>query len=104
ILSFPGFWKLAFKYGQEGLKEVYRSVFKGALVKELQRLVPGIRADHLIRAEPGIRAQALDLSGSLLDDFKFLEVEGGLHLLNAPSPAATASLSIGRMIASDAVA
>jgi L-2-hydroxyglutarate oxidase len=99
ILSFPGFWKLASRYGREGLKEIYRSIFKGALVKELQRLVPGIQADHLVRGESGIRAQALDLSGSLLDDFKFLEVEGGLHVLNAPSPAATASLSIGRMIA-----
>jgi L-2-hydroxyglutarate oxidase len=103
ILSFPGFWKLALKYGREGLKEVYRSAFKSAFIKELQRLVPAVRNEHLVRGESGIRAQALDLSGSLLDDFKFLEVEGGLHVLNAPSPAATASLSIGRVIAEKVV-
>ncbi|SRR5665213_21196 len=99
IFNFPGFWKLTLKYRQEGLKEIYHSVFKSALVKELQRLVPEIQANHLIQGESGVRAQALDFSGRLLDDFKFLEVERGLHVLNAPSPAATASLSIGRMIA-----
>jgi L-2-hydroxyglutarate oxidase len=98
-LAYPGFWKLAFRYGGEGMKEIYRSVFKGAFVRALQRLVPEIQSHHLVTREAGVRAQALDFSGALLDDFKFLEAENALHVLNAPSPAATASLPIGREIA-----
>jgi L-2-hydroxyglutarate oxidase len=98
-LAYPGFWKLAFKYGREGLKEIYRSIFKSAFVDELKRLVPEIEERHLVASEAGVRAQALDFSGSLVDDFRLLEGEGALHVLNAPSPAATASLPIGREIA-----
>jgi (S)-2-hydroxyglutarate dehydrogenase len=98
-LTYPGFWKLAFKYGGEGMKEIHRSLFKGVFVKALQRLVPEIQSQHLVTGEAGVRAQALDFSGALVDDFKFLEVEQALHVLNAPSPAATASLPIGREIA-----
>jgi (S)-2-hydroxyglutarate dehydrogenase len=97
--SFPGFWIMALKYGAEGMKEIYRSFFKGAFVKALQRLVPEITPRHLIPGGAGVRAQALDVSGSLIDDFYFLEGEKALHVLNAPSPAATSSLPIGRMIA-----
>jgi (S)-2-hydroxyglutarate dehydrogenase len=99
ILTYPGFRKMAFRYSGEGLQEFYRSFFKSAFVKALQRLVPGIQAHQLIPGGSGVRAQALDLSGSLVDDFKFLEAERVLHVLNAPSPAATSSLPIGRMIA-----
>lgn len=98
-LAYPGFWKLAFNFGGEGMKEIYRSVFKSAFVQELQRLVPEIQSEHLIPGPSGVRAQALDFSGSLVDDFKFLETEDALHVLNTPSPAATASLPIGREIA-----
>lgn len=102
-LAYPGFWKLAFRYGGEGLKEIYRSVFKSAFVKALQRLVPEIQSRHLLTGNAGVRAQALDFSGALVDDFKFVEAEGVLHVLNAPSPAATASLPIGREIAQKVV-
>jgi L-2-hydroxyglutarate oxidase len=98
-LAYPGFWKLALRYGGEGLKEIHRSLFKSAFVKALQKLVPEIEARHLVAGESGIRAQALDFSGALLDDFKFLQTDNALHVLNAPSPAATASLPIGREIA-----
>jgi len=99
ILTYPGFRKMAFRYSGEGLQEFYRSLFKSAFVKALQRLVPGIQAHQLIPGGSGVRAQALDFSGSLVYDFKFLEAERVLHVLNAPSPAATSSLPIGRMIA-----
>lgn len=99
-LAYPGFWKLAWRYGGEGLKELHRSLSKPAFVRALQKLVPEIEGKDLETGESGIRAQALDFSGSLLDDFRFLEGEGVLHVLNAPSPAATASLPIGREIAS----
>jgi L-2-hydroxyglutarate oxidase len=102
-LTYPGFWKLAWRYGGEGMKEVHRSLSKGAFVKALQKLVPEVQAHHLETGGAGVRAQALDLSGGLLDDFRFLEKEGALHVLNAPSPAATASLPIGREIASKVV-
>jgi (S)-2-hydroxyglutarate dehydrogenase len=97
--TFPGFWKMAIRYGGEGFKEIYRSLSKRAFVRELQRLVPEIESRHLVAGGSGVRAQALDVSGSLIDDFHFLEGEKALHVLNAPSPAATASLPIGRMIA-----
>jgi len=98
-LTYPGFWKMAFTFGGEGMKEIYRSLFKRAFVQELQRLVPEIQSRHLVPGQTGVRAQALDFSGLLVDDFKFLETEGALHVLNTPSPAATASLPIGREIA-----
>lgn len=101
--SYPGFWKMALRYGGEGMGEMYRSFFKPAFVKALQRLVPEIESCHLVPAEAGVRAQALDFSGELVDDFKFLDAEGALHVLNAPSPAATASLPIGWEIANRVV-
>ena len=95
----PGLWRLARRHWRTGLGEVHRSLSVTALVKALQRLVPEIRSQHLEPAPSGVRAQALEADGSLLDDFAF-EAQGPiLHVLNAPSPAATASLAIGAEIA-----
>jgi len=97
-LSFKGFWKLAGPYLGEGFKEVWRSVVKSAFVATVQRLVPEIRPDDLHPAEAGVRAQALRSDGSMLEDFHMLRTENALHVLNAPSPAETASLEIARVI------
>ncbi|MEE9277911.1 MAG: L-2-hydroxyglutarate oxidase [Dehalococcoidia bacterium] len=98
-LTFPGFQRLAFKYWRTGLAEIYRSANKRAFVGALQRLLPDIVAADLVRAGAGVRAQALDASGALVDDFRIVESERMIHVLNAPSPAATASLGIGQAIA-----
>lgn len=97
-LTFPGFWTMARKYWKTGAGEVYRSFSKAAFVRGLQRLVPEIRAEALTPREPGIRAQALDRRGNLLDDFAIHQTQNAVHVLNAPSPAATASLAIARHI------
>lgn len=98
-LGFGGFWRLASKYWKVGAFEYYRSMSKAAFVRSLQKLVPTIAADDLERGHAGVRAQAVDSQGRLVDDFAFLESENALHVLNAPSPAATASLAIGKHIA-----
>lgn len=98
-LAYPGFWKLAGSYLGEGLKEMYRSVVKAAFLKSVQELIPEIQADDLVRGQAGVRAQALRADGSLIDDFHLLERKNGIFVLNAPSPAATASLEIGKYIA-----
>jgi L-2-hydroxyglutarate oxidase len=100
--SYPGFWRLALRYLPMGLGEFYRSASKGAFVRALQRLVPELRADDLHGYGAGVRAQALGPDGALLDDFHVIDAEGQIHVLNAPSPAATASIAIGRTIASRA--
>lgn len=98
-LTWPGFRKVATKYWRNGLGEYYRSISKQAFVKALQKLIPEIQAEHLEAGGAGIRAQACDRQGNLLDDFDF-RVDGNLiHVCNAPSPAATASLAIGKTIA-----
>ena len=97
-LSYPGFRKLAGRYWKTGLGEMWRSASKRAFVKALQRLVPEIRTQHLEAAPAGIRAQALDRSGSLVDDFAFHETRRIVNVVNAPSPAATSSLSIAESI------
>ncbi len=98
-LTWPGFHKVAIKYWRNGLEEYYRSISKQAFVKALQKLIPEIQADQLDVGGAGIRAQACDRQGNLLDDFDF-RVDGNLiHVCNAPSPAATASLAIGQTIA-----
>jgi len=102
ILSTPAFWRMAFKYARVGLVEQHRSWNKAAFVKALQRLLPAIQPEDLAPGNTGVRAQALDLKGGLLDDFHLLEKERMLHVLNAPSPAATASLSIGAELAARA--
>ena len=97
-LSYRGFRRLALKYWRTGLGEIHRSVSKNAFVRALQRLVPEIREEHLEVAPAGVRAQALAPSGSLVDDFLILRHHRVLNVCNAPSPAATASLNIGRHI------
>lgn len=98
-LTYSGFLRLSAKYWRVGWDEVYRSVSKGAFVAALQRLVPEIRSEHLTPAPAGIRAQAVARDGSLVDDFLMYENEHVLSVINAPSPAATASLNIGKLIA-----
>ncbi|MEJ2520928.1 MAG: L-2-hydroxyglutarate oxidase [Desulfuromonadales bacterium] len=99
ICIFPGFWKLAARYWRVGLTEYGRSFSKTRFARDLARLVPTIQPQHLIRGGSGVRAQAVDNHGKLLDDFQILTEERMIHVLNAPSPAATASLSIAAQIA-----
>ncbi len=98
-VTYPGFLKLSAKYWRVGLGEVKRSLSKAAFVEALQKLLPEIRGEHLVPAPAGIRAQAVKEDGSLVDDFLLDENEHLLSVLNAPSPAATASLNIGRLVA-----
>lgn len=102
--AWPGFWKLAGRFWKTGAYEVRRSMRKPVFVRDLQRLVPEIRDRDLHRAGAGVRAQALDRNGALVDDFRIVTSERAVHILNAPSPAATASLAIGRKIAETAFA
>jgi L-2-hydroxyglutarate oxidase len=97
-LTYSGFLKMAAKYWQTGLGEMWRSWNKAAFVKALQHLVPAIRAEDLETAPAGIRAQAIAPDGTLVDDFLIQEGERTINVCNAPSPAATASLNIGRLI------
>ena len=99
ILGYGAFWRLAAKNWWTGAGEVFRSFSKGAFVRSLQRLVPEVREDDLVPAEAGVRAQALKGDGSLVDDFLIVEGERSVHVLNAPSPAATACLPIGEHVA-----
>lgn len=98
-LTYPGFRTLATRYWRTGLGEMWRSASKTAFVRALQKLVPEIEAKHLQRAPSGVRAQAVTPDGRLLDDFLIRETGRVLNVCNAPSPAATASLSIGATIA-----
>jgi L-2-hydroxyglutarate oxidase LhgO len=98
-LGYRGFWAMARRYWRTGSYEMYRSLSKAAFVRALQRLVPEIRAADVIRGGAGVRAQAVTADGSLVDDFRIARSKGAIHVLNAPSPAATASLAIGRHVA-----
>jgi (S)-2-hydroxyglutarate dehydrogenase len=95
-LAWPGFRKVMAKYWKTGMGEFYRSFSKAAFTKALQKLIPDVQEDDLIPAESGVRAQACDKFGGLIDDFKIIEEKRAIHILNAPSPAATSSLSIGK--------
>lgn len=95
---YPGFWKMALKYYKMGFDEFRRSFSKNLFVKSLQKLVPEVRYNDIESGGAGVRAQALDLGGRLIDDFRIVEAKKMVHVLNAPSPAATASLSIGKTI------
>ena len=97
-MTYGGFWKLARKNLDEGLMEMRRSLSKAAFVKSLQRLVPEIQPGDIIPAHAGVRAQALLPDGALVDDFLILQGRNACHVCNAPSPAATASLEIGRSV------
>ena len=101
-LIFPGFWRMAAKNWRSGLDEFHRSFSKPAFVRALQRLVPEVRDEDLVPGGSGVRAQALTREGALVDDFQFVPSGRMLHVLNVPSPAATASLLIGRTIVSTA--
>lgn len=99
VLTFPGFWKLARKNYRDGSKEMARSMSRRLFGDSLRRLVPEIRDEHLIKATPGVRAQAMMPDGSLVDDFLIERAGPIVHVLNAPSPAATAALEIAGHIA-----
>jgi (S)-2-hydroxyglutarate dehydrogenase len=97
-LTYKGFWKMAGKNMKEGLNEMARSYSKGLFVKSLQKLIPEITAEDLVPGGAGVRAQALKSDGSMVDDFYFIPGKRSIHVLNAPSPAATASIEIGKEI------
>lgn len=99
MLTYPGFWCMAARYWRMGLYELYRSLSKSAFVRALQRLVPDISAADIVPGQTGVRAQAVEKGGALVDDFRIIQTPKAIHVLNAPSPAATASLAIGRHIA-----
>lgn len=98
-LAWPGFQKVAAKYWRTGLGEMYRSFSKAAFTKALQKLIPEIQEQDLVDGGAGVRAQACDRTGGLVDDFLILENEGVINVCNAPSPAATSSLAIGETVA-----
>lgn len=99
VASWPGFWRFAARHWKFGLDEMRRSVSKRRFVESLRRLVPEIALDDVRRGGAGVRAQALDRWGRLVDDFRFAWGDRTVHVVNAPSPAATASLAIGAEIA-----
>ena len=99
LLGYAGFWHMARRYWKMGSYELYRSASKAAFVRSLQKLVPAIQIGDIQRGGAGVRAQAVSANGSLVDDFRISVAEGAVHVVNAPSPAATASLAIGRHIA-----
>ena len=98
-LGFPGLWRFLGKYGETCWNEIRRSFSRELFCRSLQRLVPEIQPDDLIPGGSGVRAQAMSPEGSLVDDFHFVQGERELHVVNAPSPAATSSLAIGEEIA-----
>lgn len=99
VMTYPGFWILASKYWYTGFGEFYRSYSKKAFVSALQKLLPELNEEDVREAGAGVRAQALSSNGKLVDDFKIEQTKNMIHVLNAPSPAATASLAIGETIA-----
>jgi L-2-hydroxyglutarate oxidase len=99
MFGFEGFWRMAGRYYQTGIGEFWRSLSKSAFVHALQRLAPDLKPSDVRRGGSGVRAQAVDPRGNLLDDFCIVHAPRMIHVLNAPSPAATSSLSIGKAIA-----
>jgi L-2-hydroxyglutarate oxidase len=99
VLGWPGFQKVAKKYWKTGLGEFYRSYSKAAFTKALQKLIPEIEEKDLVTGGSGVRAQACDRDGGLIDDFLIHQSERTINVLNAPSPAATSALSIGESVA-----
>jgi (S)-2-hydroxyglutarate dehydrogenase len=102
--AFPGFWRMARQHWRNGVEEWHRSLSKRAFVRALQRLLPAVTAEDLVTGGSGVRAQALKPDGTLVDDFQFVPSERILHVLNVPSPAATASLMIARTVVDTAAA
>lgn len=99
VMTYLGFWKLATKHADEGIKEIIRSFSKAAFVKSLQKLIPEVQADDIVPTHAGVRAQALMGDGKLVDDFLIVPGRNAIHVCNAPSPAATSSLEIGKAVA-----
>ncbi|WP_036479015.1 L-2-hydroxyglutarate oxidase [Myxosarcina sp. GI1] len=98
VMTYPGFWKLAAKYSEDGIQEIIRSFSKAAFVRSLQRLIPEVQAEDLVPTHAGVRAQALMNDGKLVDDFSIVQSDNSIHVCNAPSPAATSSIEIGKAI------
>jgi L-2-hydroxyglutarate oxidase LhgO len=101
--TFPGFWRMAAKHWQMSVGEYHRSWSKAAFVRALQRLMPELTSEDLVLGGSGVRAQALSINGKLIDDFHFVYTQGMIHVCNVPSPAATASLAIGKYIVNTVV-
>jgi L-2-hydroxyglutarate oxidase LhgO len=99
--TYSGFWRFLFRYPRMCWEELRRSFSRGLFCESLQKLVPEIREDDLATGGSGVRAQAIEPNGDLVQDFRFAAGRNVLHVLNAPSPAATASLAIGREIAAE---
>ncbi len=99
-LKFPGLWKLGGKFMKEGISEYARSFSKAKFTQSLQKMIPEITEDDLIPAPAGVRAQAITSDGQMVDDFEIIEGKRSIHVCNAPSPAATASIGIGKEVAS----
>jgi len=99
VLKYKGFWKLAGKYMKEGVEEMVRSFSKKQFVENARNLIPDLREDDLIPGPAGVRAQALTIDGALVDDFQIINGKNCTHVCNAPSPAATASIEIGKIVA-----
>jgi L-2-hydroxyglutarate oxidase len=102
LATYLGFWKMAGQHWKTGISEMNRSLRKGVFVRSLQALIPSIQAADVVPGRAGVRAQAVDAEGRLADDFRLVEAEAMLHVLNAPSPAATSSIAIGEHLASAA--
>ncbi|MCH7572059.1 MAG: hypothetical protein IH891_04010 [Planctomycetes bacterium] len=98
-LIYPGFWKLAVRHWRTALQEWHCSISRRASWERLRRLIPDLREDHVRRGRTGVRAMAVDHNGTLVDDFRIARDNRIIHVLNTPSPAATASIAIGRHIA-----
>lgn len=103
VLTWPGFHKIVKKYWRDGMAEMYRSYSKAAFAKAAQKLIPDVQVSDLVPGGSGVRAQACDINGNLLDDFSIVYTENCVHVLNAPSPAATSSLAIGERISGEFV-
>ncbi len=98
-MTYPGFWKLSAKHGKNGLQEMARSWSKALFVKSLQKLIPEVQSKDVVPTHAGVRAQALGTNGKLVDDFLIIDRPQAMHVCNAPSPAATSSIAIGKAIA-----
>ena len=101
VVTFPGFWRLARKHACSGAGEMARSASKRLFLRSLRRLIPTLELDDLVPTHAGVRAQLLERSGALVDDFLIIRGDNAMHVCNAPSPAATSSLEIGRQIADE---
>jgi (S)-2-hydroxyglutarate dehydrogenase len=101
VMTYPGFWKLAAKHADEGIQEIIRSFSKAAFVRSLQQLIPEVQAADLVPCHAGVRAQALMNDGKLVDDFLIIPGHNSVNVCNAPSPAATSSLEIGKAIVAE---